>query len=78
MHSPLEEPLTETAKCQICKSVLEFSVGKFGASVERCTNRHCLNHLPHRPQPDSLGPIRALPGFGPRGIADRNRRRGIE
>lgn len=63
----LDQPLPETAKCRICKSVLEFGVGQHGVSLERCSNRRCLNHAPHRPQPDSLDlPRRAMHGFGAR------------
>lgn len=78
MHSLLDEPIPETAKCGICKSVLEFGVGFYGQSVEKCSNRKCLNHHPHRPIPDSIAPKRALKGEGPVGMAQRNRRRGIE
>lgn len=57
---------TEVAHCEVCRDgTLEFILGGYGQTLEVCTNRQCVNHIPHRPQPTDLGPSkRNKPGDG--------------
>lgn len=48
----------EVAACGICGNHLEFSTGDYGQSLEACSNSHCINAIPHRPQAESYLPKR--------------------